>query len=528
MLQLPDDLIALLVTFLTIKDKKALRLVNRHLSAFSPLPLSRVFISPSYKDIQVFRAIAAHPIISKQVKEIVWDDARFEKFDPDDDDQSELLPDERVKNKHDFRERLDDNLHRFGNSEQSFLQAKTAGFDFMAYKPLSTEPVPHERYLSLEQNWELYNGLYAEQEIIVQEGLDVASFKDGLIAFPHLERVTVTSEAYRPTIVNPYYPTPLIRSFPMGFNYPAPWPWMAGSEEYADSEFTLGDIRAHWRGVTLTLAALAQSERVVPEFVIDTRYEQLGVAYQLFDHLSDELRSLQSLCERGLRRLDLAINTFEKLQNPGLYQLPRGHLKGILAKAAALEHFSLHTSAGEHPEDDSSREEGEIMNALGAIPVESWPHLKHLTLSSVPVIYSDLLNFLRRLPKSIRSVDLIDVGFSDCTYKGFLEDCRDDLLWTANNPRLKVAHYEGGGVFPWRKVCVQEDVARFFSGGHNPFEGMSSEHEIQYGFGRIWDPLDDDFEEAHVPDLRCFVFVSPGVYRMRTREEVAKGQQSQA
>lgn len=521
MLQLPDDLITLLVTFLTNKDKKALRLVNRRLSAFTPLPLNRVFISPSYKNIEVFRAVAAHPIISMQVKEIIWDDARFEKFDPDDDDQSELLPDERVKNKHDFREEVERNIKRFGKSHESFVQAKRSGFDFEARRPLSIGPVPEDLFMSLEENWDLYNRLYDEQETIIRERLDIAAFRDGLVAFPHLERITVTSEAYRPTIVNPYYPTPLIRSLPFGFNYPAPWPWMPEPEDEGNVELTLEEVRRYWRGIVLTLVALAQSERLVPEYIIDTRYEHLGVPYRLFDQPCEELDSLRNLCERGLQRLDLAIHAFPLLQNPGLTQLPRGHLKDVLRKAKYLEHFSLHMATGEHPEDSSPRELNENMDTLSTIPLESWPLLRHITLSSIPVIYSDLIEFCRRLPPTVKSVELIDVGFTEGTYRDFLEVCRDDLLWKSNKPVLAIAHQGGPANFPWRKKCVQEDIARFFEGQHNPFEGMHSGRQIQFGFGIAWDPLDVDFFEPNIPDLETYVCVSPGVYRMRTKEDGA-------
>ncbi|KAF2166668.1 hypothetical protein M409DRAFT_23299 [Zasmidium cellare ATCC 36951] len=521
MLQLPDDLLAYISTFLSNKEKKRLRSTSKRLHSFCTLRIDRVFISPSYKNIEVFRAIADHPVLCKQVKEIIWDDARFEKFEPD-DQEDDSLPEERVRNKVDFENAREENLMSVAGEENAFVQARASGFDPVTVEPLSTEPLLVEEYLSLDESFDLYNRLYEEQETIIRDGLDVEAFREGLRAFTALQRVTVTSEAYRPNIITPCYSTPLIISFPLGYSYPAPWPWMPETVDEAHSEISLEDIKTHWHGVAVVLDALAKHDRLIPEFVIDTRYEQLGIPYQLFDSPSDILTNFETLCRRGLRRLDLAINTFCNFRNPGLRQLPRGQLKSVLAKATSLEHFSLHASSGEHAAYDSHRVQNETMDALSAIPLHSWL-LKHITLSSVPVIYSDLVEFLRRLPKDIRSVGLINVEFTESTYKQLLEKCRDELHWTAGRPKLAIAHQEGGQLES-RKLWVEEDIADFFRGGHNPFEGRSRGNWIQQGFGVLRDDFDEDFCKSNVPDPMYHVCTSPGVYRVKTREEVAEEQ----
>ncbi|KAK4500387.1 hypothetical protein PRZ48_008576 [Zasmidium cellare] len=521
MLQLPDDLLAYISSFLSNKEKRSLRLANRRLSLFFPLRIPRVFISPSYKDIEVFKAIAAHPIYRKQIKEIVWDDAKFEKFEPN-DEEDDLLPEERAKNRIDFENARQQNLMFVTGGEDAFVKARAYGYDSLTAEPLSTAPVLDEKYMSLDESFNLYNRLYEEQETIIQERLDVQAFKECLTAFTELQRVTITSEAYRPNIIAPCYPTPLIRSFSLGFNYPGPWPWMPETMDETLSDITWSEMKTHWHGVVIALEALAQCERLIPEFVIDTHYEQLGIPYQLFDGPSEDLNNLETLLEKGLRRLDLSINTFSNFQNPGLRQLPRGLFKSVLAKATCLEHFSLHTSSGEHEAWRSYRMMNGVMKALSAVPLESWPSLKHITLSCVPVIYCDLVEFLRRLPQGIRSVELINVGFVDGTYKELLEKCKNELHWTARNPKLTIAHQEGGALDS-RKLWVEEDIANFFRGQPNPFDGMLAGNWIQLGFGVLRDDFDGDFRKANVPDPRYEELVSPGVYRLKRREEVADG-----
>lgn len=65
------------ITAFIFPDRKRLRLTCKVLSDVTPLRLSRVFLSPNPLDIEVFHAIADHPQFRHQIKEIIWDDARF-------------------------------------------------------------------------------------------------------------------------------------------------------------------------------------------------------------------------------------------------------------------------------------------------------------------------------------------------------------------------------------------------------------------------------------------------------------------
>ncbi|KAJ5018804.1 hypothetical protein K4K57_003619 [Colletotrichum sp. SAR 10_99] len=81
----PFEICALVFAHLDNCHLKALRLTFKKLAHLvSPhLRFNRVFISASPLDVQVFRAIAEHDIFRHNVREIVWDDARYEKPPPD-------------------------------------------------------------------------------------------------------------------------------------------------------------------------------------------------------------------------------------------------------------------------------------------------------------------------------------------------------------------------------------------------------------------------------------------------------------
>lgn len=76
-LRFPPELISSIVSFLPNKDVKSLRLTCKALGEISPLSSSRVFLSANSLNIQVFRAVADHPKFRHEIREIIWDDARF-------------------------------------------------------------------------------------------------------------------------------------------------------------------------------------------------------------------------------------------------------------------------------------------------------------------------------------------------------------------------------------------------------------------------------------------------------------------
>jgi hypothetical protein len=75
--ELPNELIHYIWNLLTNGGIKNLRLANRRLKTCFRLRFDRVFISPSKRNIEVFRAIANHPEYRSHVSEIIWDDALF-------------------------------------------------------------------------------------------------------------------------------------------------------------------------------------------------------------------------------------------------------------------------------------------------------------------------------------------------------------------------------------------------------------------------------------------------------------------
>jgi hypothetical protein len=142
--------------------------------------------------------VADHSEYRLQVREIVWDDALFER--------------------------------RYSIVEE-FRPARYEPFKgpFWFQDPVSG------RRPTTEENFALYNMLYLEQQQIIEAKLDIDTFRYGLIAFTSLKRVTITSEVHhqrvRTSLQEYRHFTPLTRSFPRGFEYPCPWPRPRGNPD---------------------------------------------------------------------------------------------------------------------------------------------------------------------------------------------------------------------------------------------------------------------------------------------------------
>jgi hypothetical protein len=290
----------------------------------------------------------------------------------------------------------------------------------------------------------------------------------------------------------------MIRSFPPSFNYPLLWPWWGEHYEY-DAEASWGEIRDEWRGFYIVLDVLANHDRRISELIIDVNYEKTGIAYQFFETESEDFTNFETICGHGLKRLDLAINVINVAPHqyhPGLAVLPIGPLRRALSKATSLEHFSIHSSSpAEYAKHDAGWQGLQVhAEVLKLLPTEHWPNLRHLTLSSLLLKPGDAIAFLKRLPATVKSLELNGILLEGETRAQFLHSMRDELQWTSHHPEVTMASL----IVYNRRVWLREEIARFLDGGDNPFyRDERSTDIVKRGFGVLKDDFDDEFEEAY-------------------------------
>ena len=515
---LPVELLDLISSFLPNHDIKSLRLTCRVLGKKASLRLSRVFLSANPLNIQVFRAIADHETIRKRVTEIIWDDARLikepemEEFHPAEPREDLYIdPDEgcptwfveeckgNIKN---LRRRKNDDVDRpdhIARAEQVAAQ------------------------LPLKTCWQYYQNLLQEQGEVCDFQSDVDTFIYGLKQFPGLKRITITPAAHG-WLFAPFYETPMIRSFPHGFNYPIPRGWpTSGLAQTPPYAFPWEDEaeKNKWRGFRMVMRLLAQQEHNISELVINVNQLPTGLNCRIFDRPCEEYNSLVALLKRpGFCHLDLAM-IVRGQERQGWPSFRSGYLRQALSEASDLQYFAFRTTVDPDTIDDAINEPGSpgshshFIPLQTIFPVNRWSNLHHFWLSRFIVMQSDLISLLTALPNTLRSLELSFLDFLEDggSWRDLLTEIRDVLRWherdMVSRPKvivgLDVLCPEAGF-----GIWIENEVRGFlYENGPNPFtEGSPNNVLLGVGVER------DTFEPEHErPNVKPSTLARMGYYK---------------
>ncbi|PTD07818.1 hypothetical protein FCULG_00005333 [Fusarium culmorum] len=407
--------------------------------------------------------------------------------------------------------------------------------------PGGQQQVPYSNSI-INRSWPYYEALLIDQRKNMQLNADIEAFKYGLQRFTHLKRVTITPCTHGRQS-QPLFRTPMIMAFPFDFVYPSPRPWPytgfdvthvdapwapnnGHSVEYAYRHcqcrflsFTafhmkykdkrcqcqLGEMsasvhdeyRSYWRGFSLVTRALAECEQDhhVTELTIGGRGIWTGVNCHVFDQKCQEYDDLVSLLQRpGFRRLDLDLNTFMIQRDDDGWKSYRSGLLGkALAQAKDLRHISLRTttdtSDGTCLYIDPKDEFKKTFPLEMILPFDQWPNLQHFGISNMLVTNSNLVALLVALPKSLRSVELSNLGFAGIGgWWELLNEMRTKLDWRMRPVRerpevhMTVADLYFDDLEIGYYVHIDDTVASFMYGfGGNPFRKQPVEMVEAHG-----------------------------------------------
>lgn len=255
---LPIEILSLIIGCLPNRDIKSLRLTSKLLCDVYHLRIERVFISANPLNLEVFAAIAAHEYYRHQVLEIVWDDALLEYYEP----------------------HWNDDTERYSDAPPRFIKACHENTATVKHWDQECPKRIYSRYVASEMPvkvcYDIYMELFRQQESILATEQDIEMFRLGLAAFPNLKSITITPVAHG-QFLTPRYPTPMIRSFPLGFNYPIPkgWPrkifnvdywWLYHWHEPED--------KVPWRSFCIVTRELAdaRNNHHITEFSVDVNH----------------------------------------------------------------------------------------------------------------------------------------------------------------------------------------------------------------------------------------------------------------
>ena len=486
LLELPVELLKAIFALLPNRHLKNVRLTCYRLYDNAVLRLDRVFISPCRKNIDVCRAIASHSSFRLQVTEIIWDYFRFERYLPRIEKVGIYYGD--VADGKCFREYDNaciENELQFAGDEDRLAR----------YAELYAN-VDKDNLMSVEESFELYRRLYDDQQYFIGSGEDVAMFQSCLTAFPALQRVTVTSEAYRPPYLCSHFGTPLIRSFPPGFSMPLPWPWLF-TRDLSPFPPSLNNVYQRYRCYEIVISELLNHSATthVSELIIDVNYEPTEISHEFFSRSPLYFLTTQLFKTGILRRFDLAINVCGTAEHNDWFCFGGNLLHNALRYLSPrLEHFSLHTCDTRKKSSLSTADE-RFPKLLSIIPIPSWPSLRSLTLSYLPTTISSLVSLLAVLRPTTKYLTFDTLKLLDSTWHSVLERFKSDLAWKRNHPTVTISIETEQ---PNRNHVLRDEVGDFLEGCRpNPFVAAAGKSVVKLGFGRIRDDFDDDVDERH-------------------------------
>ncbi|KAK8013241.1 hypothetical protein PG991_009512 [Apiospora marii] len=528
--RLPPELHDLVLSNLSNRERKRLRLTCSRLRDKTPLHITRVFLSANERNVDVLRAIADHDIYRTQVTELIWDDAILPAHG---DSPGDVEDNEEYDPQYD----PEDFFQRYGLTDPeaspiSYVRGCELNLSAISGRQLdyidhpshySTSPPQHrdrdrqaEEQLPLPVSYAYYQGLLIQQDRVLATQSDVAALAYGLARFPALRRITVTAAAHG-LLYEPLYPTPMIRAFPWGFNYPLPRGWPTGRHAVSTPARAPPWDDAHkarWRGVSVVLHALAaRDDHGVSELVVEAHGLPTGLNWRLFDDPAcEEYRDLAALVRRpGFRRLDLGLLVAWEQWGAERPPFRGGDLRRLLEGAGRLEHVQIATDLtpnqdfGTGLDDDLAPPDEDGLRLRDLCPVERWPRLRHLGLNGFHLFQGDLMALLAALALSLRNVDLSNLRFyGDGSYRSLLCDMRERLGWrdrpAHERPKviISVGNQEGLYTGIERVIRVEGEVGSFlYDDGPNPFgsELERAPNKIREGFGVERDEFDPTFEK---------------------------------
>ncbi|OGE55178.1 hypothetical protein PENARI_c005G02244 [Penicillium arizonense] len=544
---LPLELWREITSHLPNRDIKSMRLTSKQFSNAVELRLQRVFLSANPLNIEVFLAVADHEKFRHRVTEIVWDDARLPRGPRTRSGlpgwENEMVSDEETSDNEteicrfrgncelDWpREYSDDDDDEDDEDDEGggnpanqlrrsikfkgkdcpvwFKAACAASVEDTFWRQAGDNGIDDEdpdyktiRKLGsigppLSECWEFYRTLIRQQDDVLARKFDEEAFIHGIKQFPALKKVTVTPAAHG-ILFTPLYQTPMIRSFPQGFNYPIPRGWPLPSHEQPEEVYSLPWKRLNevqkekFHGFRIVARVLAQQKNDVVELSLDSRLLRTGINCTILDDPCEEHDHLVTLLKKpGFRHLDLAISLAGTWQS-----FPHDRLYEALSEAGDLEEISLATTGIDAENEHKNLHSITPVPLKSIFPIENWPKLRHFKLSRFIVSQSDVISFLSELPKTVRSVNLSFLKFVDngnhwhSLLTEMREQIREKRLWSDRRRNVTIGCDQDISL-PGRAKWIGKEVDEFlYENGENPFFDPPMDM-VRTGYGTEKDALD--------------------------------------
>jgi len=422
-LDLPAELLAIISEDLSKMDLRRLRLTSKHLAMNVDLRINRIFISPARANLECLRRILDHPRYRFQVQEIVWDDAQLNEYRDLESFRDAILIGEH-NTKMEIERLLQDanqDYHRYDPGAPDYehddyfdrdgrLTELAKGVLLRRDDQVSKDIIARNAtMMSVEESYGIYQTLYQEEQRNMKTNVDSAAFQHTLAVCPNLERVTLTSEVWRPWNFQPAYLTPFYHSLPPGFRKPTEWPWfghppqitlaqVARRDEVMKTTISdeSGSLPREFRGYSIVVSALASisTPTKISELIIYTGNETTGIGHQLFASPNADFTNTLTMARLiPLKRLKLSINSYGADHSTTASYLRSGQFHTLLSSLSHLEHLDLSPNCSPR-RGDSLSIEAWVFYWADIIPADLLPRLKTFTLRNVNIFFGELLELI--------------------------------------------------------------------------------------------------------------------------------------
>ena len=436
---LPHELKVAVLAHLEKRDLRTVRLVSKEWSALATRPLfDRVYISCRAPDLEVFRNITRHPVISTGVRELVYDGSLFIK------DLS-------------FTEyffKVVEAVHYLSQRWQSDIHFDSADVQINKFCRDCQEDNPdgsklygsHATDTFLDEGYQIYTEYSAFEWQNIESGWFFNELSTGLGSLKDLHSVVLDhsfwdfgfdcNKFFKMPTANKIYGTsfsgsPLSRIWNPFHLGPVGWQILSDG-----SGLDIGRSRITAQFHMLTQAICATNKEISSFQTVNHDGSLPHHALTVSTLTNGDLLGHFMTAYSGLRCLDVWIAADSADHQDALTVLP-----DFLRQTYGLERLSLQFQIDDfHNSLEHKYRYDEIFPALG-----SWPNLKELSLKGFAIGGCDLLMLVLGRAR-LRRLELGMIDLLDGTWEGVIEGLRRGPGVTELDMRMTFKH-PGGAVF---------------------------------------------------------------------------------
>lgn len=151
----------------------------------------------------------------------------------------------------------------------------------------------------MEEAWAYYQELLQQQRDVRDSQAHINALEKYVGSFPTLKRITITAATHE-GLYNPLYETPMIRSFPRGFNYYLPLGYPPADRCQPECDEWDEDSN-DWQGFRTVMRVLAEGRdcyRVMDLRIDDNEMGTMGLNSRVFEKENRTLDNFEAVLAR--------------------------------------------------------------------------------------------------------------------------------------------------------------------------------------------------------------------------------------